>query len=262
MKRKELIDEIDDELLIDILDSNKNIDNDCEFVYYYALPKIRILNKYIKRKYGYKNFISVYKNTKFLCLQITTVAGTKIFTYSATYSLNKNLNEAHIAFKKLFSNIDEEINNVKKIEYERINFITTTVNKLKKCQFFNKDKINIDLSRKEYTVYVKVYYGKFHLRCRIELFLFKKSELYNELIYQLRDDISIQSLRALKKDEPWNDFELKTLMKVLIWYADKPYIIKSKIVTRLIDCIKDSNIPDVYKDKVTALDLMIHLNED
>ena len=256
MKRKELIDCIDDNLIFEILNSERTIENDCEFVYYYALQKVRILNRYIKSKYHYKNFIIINKNTKFLELRISTITQTKIFTYSGTYSLNKNLNELHISLENFLNHINDEILNAEQVISKNIQFIKKTTEKLKKCQFIDKNEFSIKILRTKRFANIKMFYGNTNLSLSISFFNLKKTELLRQLQSALRDNILMQSTKALEKKEYVAEFELKTLIKILNWYMDKPFVYKISWISRLINSMKDNNIPQLYKDKVIALEIM------
>jgi len=69
----------------------------------------------------------------------------------------------------------------------------------------------------------------------------------------------MQSTKALERKEHVAEFELKTLIKILNWYMDKTFAYKISWISRLINGMKDNNIPQLYKDKVIALEIMANI---
>jgi hypothetical protein len=161
---EKLLDEIDDERILFILNSNKKIDNDSEFAYYYALPDIRIFNNYIRRTSKYDTFLFVDKNTRFLEFSIYTVARQKLFTYSYSYSLNKNLNKLHTVLNNFRNQLNKEVIEAERIEKENIEFIKTTAEKLKRSKLLKCKNLQVNVVQKNKYVNVFFTYGKIQIK--------------------------------------------------------------------------------------------------
>ena len=261
MKKEKLLDKIDDKRILSILNSNKKIENDSEFVYYYALPDIRAFNNYIKRVSKYEKFLSINNNTRFLEFSIYTIANKKIFTYSHSYSLNKNLNKLHIALENFRNQINDEIIQADKVKEDNILFIKNTAEKIKRSILLKKNKLNINVLLKDNYIEIYFIYGNIKIKFAVDPFDIQRSKLLKDMQVHFRNEFLFQISKMLERKLLLEDFEYETCVKIIKWYLDKSYSSKISFLHLAIEHMTKDYIPSKYKDRVLALSLMANLKE-